>query len=53
MFLNPTDAIEVSQITRSLQHKKSCGSDNLGPCFLKQIGVQVSLQVAILIKKSK
>ena len=49
MFLKPTDAVEVSQIISSLQLKKSCGSDNVSPCFLKQIGEQVSLPIAILI----
>ena len=52
MFLKPTDAIEVSQIIRSLQPKKTCGSDNLSPCFLKQIGEQVSVPMAVLINKS-
>ena len=50
--MNPTDAIEISQKIRSFQRKKSCGSDNLSQCSLKQIGEQVSLPIAILINKS-
>ena len=52
MFLKPTDASEVSQIIRSLQPKKSFGSDNPIPCFQKQSGEQVSLPMANLINTS-
>ena len=47
-FLNHTDAIEISQIIRSLQPRKSCVSDKFSVCFLKQIGEKVSIPVVNL-----
>ena len=51
MFLNHTDAIEISQIIKSLQPKKSCVSDKFSLCFLKQIGEKVSIP-AVNLKTS-
>ena len=51
-YFNPTDHIEIEQIITSLKNKRSCGHDGISSQFLKDIKVEVSEGIAIVINKS-
>jgi hypothetical protein len=52
IFLIPTDPGEVQKIIEQMKPKNSTGHDKLSALFLKQVGLELSYPLNILINKS-
>lgn len=51
-FLTPTTPDEVKLLIKSLKPKKSSGNDKLTPILIKQLDLEISYPLSVLINKS-